>query len=42
MIDTVNVVNVAKVEDSELLFIAKKSQINEPIEVFAEIDDFVI
>ena len=27
IVDTINVVNMAKVEDSELLFIAKKTQI---------------
>ena len=42
IVDTVNVVNMARVEESELLFIAKKSHLGEPIELVAEIDDIAI
>ena len=42
VIDTVNVVNMANVEDNELLFIAKKSRLSDPIELSAEVADIVI
>ena len=42
IVDTVNVVNLARVEESELLFIAKKSHLGDPIELMAEVDDIAI
>ena len=42
MIDTARVVNVAKVEDKERLFRAKKRKIGNPFEVAVDVDDVVI
>ena len=42
MADTVNVVNMANIEDNELLFIAKKSRLSDPIELSVEVADIVI
>ena len=43
IVDTVNVVNLARVgEESELLFIAKKSHLGDPIELLVEVDDIAL
>ena len=42
MIDTARVVNIAKVQDKDRLFSAKKRKVGNPFEVAVDVDDIVI
>lgn len=42
VLDTVNVVNIAKVDSPELFFIEKRKRISQAVSVMAQVDDITL